>query len=325
MKVPRISLEQWAAFKAVVDEGSFALAAEALNKSQSSISYAVSRLNEQMPKPVLQQEGRRAVLTEEGRVMYRRASQLLKHAEETEDFARQQAEGQEAEVTVALDALLDVRRILPALEAVSTHYPFTRVRILETSLSGTQEALLHKQADIVIGSQLPVGFLGTPVRQVRMIPVAHPDHPLFHRDVAAMKIRCQEAGAQPNPLADPPTDPDGINDWELQVYRQIVLRDSGQKRQQDVGWLGSEQRWTVSHFSTSLKILRSGLAFAFLPFDWVEDDLRAGRLRQLPLAIGGERLIELYLVLASKEAAGPVTQRLAAELVSCLRNWQDQT
>ena len=321
MKVPRISLEQWAAFKAVVDEGSFALAAEALNKSQSSISYAVSRLNEQLPKPVLQQEGRRAVLTEEGRVMYRRASQLLEHAEETEDFARQQAQGQEAEVTIALDALLDVRRILPALDAVSTHYPFTRVRILETSLSGTQEALLQKQADIVIGSQLPVGFLGTPVRQVRMIPVASPDHPLFHRDAAAMKIRCQEAGAQPGALADP----DGINDRELQIHRQIVLRDSGQKRQQDVGWLGSEQRWTVSHFSTSLKILRSGLAFAFVPYDWVEDDLQAGRLRQLPLAIGGERLIELYLVLASKEAAGPVTQKLAAELVSCLRNWQAQT
>src|SRR5690606_14595243 len=124
MKVPRISLEQWAAFKAVVDEGSFALAAEALNKSQSSISYAVARLNEQMPKPLLRQRGRKAVLTEEGKVMYRRASQLLKHAEETEDFARQQALGQEAEVTVALDALLDVRRILPALEAVSSHYPF---------------------------------------------------------------------------------------------------------------------------------------------------------------------------------------------------------
>src|SRR5690606_37240833 len=123
-----------------------------------------------------------------------------------------QAQGQEAEVTVALDALLDVRRILPALEAVSTHYPFTRVRVLETSLSGTQEALLQKQADIVIGSQLPVGFMGTPVRQVRMIPVAHPDHPLFHRDAAAIKIACQEAGAQPNPLADP----DGINDRELQ-------------------------------------------------------------------------------------------------------------
>ena len=49
MKPPRISLEQWLAFKTVVDCGSYALAAEALNKSQSSVSYAVSRLNDQLP------------------------------------------------------------------------------------------------------------------------------------------------------------------------------------------------------------------------------------------------------------------------------------
>ena len=36
---PRVSLEQWSVFRAVVDEGSFAKAAERLNKSQSSISY----------------------------------------------------------------------------------------------------------------------------------------------------------------------------------------------------------------------------------------------------------------------------------------------
>ena len=53
MRTPRISLDQWAAFKAVVDAGSFALAAEALNKSQSSVSYAIARLQEQLPRPVL--------------------------------------------------------------------------------------------------------------------------------------------------------------------------------------------------------------------------------------------------------------------------------
>ena len=63
MKSPRISLEQWAAFKAVVDEGSFARAAEALNKSQSSVSYAIAKLNEQLPSPVLELYGRIAVLT----------------------------------------------------------------------------------------------------------------------------------------------------------------------------------------------------------------------------------------------------------------------
>ena len=153
MRTPRISLDQWTAFKAVVDAGSFALAAEALNKSQSSVSYAIARLQDQLPRPVLRLEGRRAVLTEEGQVLYRRATELLRHAEVTEDYARISAQGLEAEVRIAVDLLLDVRLILPALDSLSTHYPFTRVRILETSLSGTEEALLEKKAEIVIEMQ----------------------------------------------------------------------------------------------------------------------------------------------------------------------------
>lgn len=96
MKLPRISLEQWAAFKAVVDEGSFARAAEALNKSQSSISYAIARLNELLPAPVLELAGRKAVLTREGKVMYRRASQLLAQAEAAEQTAQLLSRGIES-------------------------------------------------------------------------------------------------------------------------------------------------------------------------------------------------------------------------------------
>ncbi len=308
MKLPRVSLEQWATFKAVVDAGSFAMAAEHLNKSQSSVSYAIARLNEQLPQPVLQLEGRRAVLTEEGKALYRRASQLLQHAEETEEFAHVLSSGVESEVTLALDNLLDLQAILPALEKFSAQYPFTRIRILETSLSGTEEALLEKKADIVIGGKVPVGFAGTPVRQARMIAVAHPEHPLFRKAAQGATPGADQAQA----------DPECITDWELKSWRQIVLRDSGQRREQDAGWLGSEQRWTVSHFASSIKILRAGLAFAFLPEDWVAEELREGRLQKLPLVEGTERIIQLYLMLSSKEGAGPATRTLASMLVACL-------
>jgi DNA-binding transcriptional LysR family regulator len=313
MAIPKISLEQWATFKAVVDAGSFALAAEQLNKSQSSVSYMIARLNEQLPTPVLQVEGRRAVLTDIGKVLYRRATQLLKHAQETEDHTRLLAEGLEAEVTLAVDALLDIRSIIPALDALAKRYPRTRVRILETSLSGTDEAILEKKADIVLGTNVPVGFSGIPVTQVTMLPVAHPDHPLFRRDLVALRKGCEEAGAVGDPLAES----EGIHDWELKSYRQVVLRDSGQKREQDAGWLGSEERWTVSHFSSTLKILRSGLAFAFVPETWVAQELETGELKILPLAPGAERSGQIYLITTSREAAGPATRLLAAQLINC--------
>ena len=288
MKQPRISLEQWAAFIAVVDEGSFANAAEKLNKSQSSISYAIARLNELLPAPVLKLSGRKAVLTRDGKVMYRRSSQLLQQAQAAEEVAGQLARGTEPEITLAVDGLLEPGQLIPVLDSFSQLHPMTRLRMLETQLSGTEEALLEKKANIVIASQIPVGHMGTPLRAVRMIAVAHPDHALFTS----------------------PSD-SGINDFELRSWRQIVLRDSGQRREQDAGWLGSEQRWTVSHFSTTLKILRAGLGFAFLPYDWVRADISSGLLKQLPLSMEAERVMQIYMIMASTDSVGPATMTLA--------------
>lgn len=292
MSVPRISLDQWATFRAVVEAGSFAKAAERLHKSQSSVSYAISRLNELLPTPVLTISGRRAVLTPEGEVLYRRAVQLLEQAGAAEEIARQLAQGVEAEVTLAVDGLMEPGLLLPALTQFSSRYPLTRLRVLETQLSGTEEALLEKTASIAIGPDVPVGFMGIPLRSVRMVAVARPDHPLF--DAASA---------------------DSINDYELRTWRQVVIRDSGKHRQQDAGWLGSEQRWTVSHFSTCLKILYDGLAFAFMPHDWIASDLEAGRLKPLPLSLGAQREMTIYLMTQAADSLGPATR----ELIELLR------
>ena len=148
MKNPRVSLEQWLAFKTVVDCGSYAMAAQTLNKSQSSISYAIARLNEQLPQPVLILDGRKAVMTDAGQVLYRHAEQLLNQASQAEAIASSLALGFESEVAIAVDVLVEVGSLVCAFEEFSQEFPHTRIRVLETSLSGTTEALLEKTADL---------------------------------------------------------------------------------------------------------------------------------------------------------------------------------
>ena len=41
LKLPRITLEQWAAFKAVVDEGAPSQSRRGAEQNQSSVSYAI--------------------------------------------------------------------------------------------------------------------------------------------------------------------------------------------------------------------------------------------------------------------------------------------
>lgn len=284
-KAPRISLDQWLTFKTVVDSGSYAAAAERLNKSQSSVSYALQRLNEQLPNPVLTLHGRKAELTATGEVLYRHAEQLLNQASQAEAVARAMAAGIEAEVTVALDSLLPAATVICLFERFSTQFPNTRLRLLETTLSGTTEALLEKQADIVVNAVTPPGFISPILRRVEMLPVAAPAHPLVANRRA-------------------------VSELELRSHRQVVLRDSGARREQDSGWLQSEQRWTVSHFSSSIQMVKTGLGFAFLPRDWIIAELERGELVRIPLQETLERSVPLYLLLADKAAAGPATRAL---------------
>jgi DNA-binding transcriptional LysR family regulator len=293
MKNPKISLDQWLAFKTVIDTGSYAAAAEALNKSQSSVSYAIGRLNDQLPEPVLSLQGRKAEVTEAGNVLYRHAESLINQAAQTESVARSLAQGFESEVTLALDVLIEVSSLICAFESFSKAFPFTRIRVLETSLSGTTEALLEKQADLVITASVPTGFLGTPLLPVHMIPVAVPSHALV-----------QEQGP--------------VSEMQLRAHRQVVMRDTGSRREQDVGWLGAEQRWTVSHFASSIKLLKSGLVFAFIPQNWVQQELDRGELVQIQLEAGLVRQVQTYLLFADRDVAGPATRELAQLIIDQL-------
>src|SRR5687768_3361433 len=85
---PHITLEQWRALIAVVDTGSYAKAAEALHKSQSSVTYAVQKLESLLGVKAFEIQGRKATLTPTGQLLYRRARTLVDEASGLERAAR---------------------------------------------------------------------------------------------------------------------------------------------------------------------------------------------------------------------------------------------
>jgi DNA-binding transcriptional LysR family regulator len=95
---------------------------------------------------------------------------------------------------------------------------------------------------------------------------------------------------------------------DLKGHRQIVVRDSGSKRRLDAGWLGAEERWTVSHLKTSIEMLKAGLGFAWVPREHIWAELEAKTLKPLPLSEGATRSGDLHLVHTDRDSAGPATQ-----------------
>ena len=73
----KTTLEQWALLERVIEAGSFAKAAEETHRSQSSVSYNLSLLQERLGVALLMTEGRRAVLTPAGELLLNQVKPLL--------------------------------------------------------------------------------------------------------------------------------------------------------------------------------------------------------------------------------------------------------
>lgn len=112
---PRITLEQWRAFIAVVDAGGYAPAAEAIHKTQSSVSYAVQKIEQQLGLPLFGKQGRRAVLTAAGELLYRRAKTLLERADALERGAAELHADWEPELRLAVEIVFPTWLLLHSL------------------------------------------------------------------------------------------------------------------------------------------------------------------------------------------------------------------
>jgi DNA-binding transcriptional LysR family regulator len=131
---------------------------------------------------------------------------------------------------------------------------------------------------------VPPGFPAESLMRMRMLPVANPDHPLH------------KLGRS-------------VTHDDLRVHRQLVVRESGTVRGTRPS-IDAAQRWTVSHMATSIQAARLGYGYAWLPEEKIREELAANELRVLPLREGRERYVELYLVYANRDSAGPGVLRL---------------
>lgn len=294
MSIPRITLEQWQALVSVVESGSYAKAAEALHKTQSTVTYGVQKIESLLGVKLFEMQGRKAVLTRTGQTLYGRARILLAEAAGLESAAQRLSAGWEAELRIVMDQVFPTAVILKALDRFGAESPHTHIELVESVISGTQEALLNRQTDLAIGPEIPAGFLGEPILQMRLIAVAHPDHPLHKlgRDVTYDDLR---------------------------AHRQLVVRESGSERRTRL-LVEATQRWTVSHMATSIHAARLGYGYAWLAEDRIDEELRAGTLARLPLREGPERRAQLYLIFGNRELAGPGALRLAVLIQEAVRD-----
>lgn len=284
MAKPKISLEQWRTLHAVIDCGGFAQAADFLHRSQSSVSYTVSKLQDQLAIPILMIKGRKAHLTEDGKIILDYSRQLVEDASKLESLAAHLNSGWEAEITLVVDNVFPTDLLMQVLKRFKSVSKGTQIKFKEAVLSGIIETLHNNEADIVIANHVPPDYLGNLVTEVEFIAVASPDHELHKTD----KLLIQH---------------------DLIKYLQIIIKDSGSHKPVNEGWQGANQRWTVSSFETAITMLKNNLGYCWLPVHQIQSALDCGDLKPLNLNHGQHFKIQLYLLSAPR--TGPAAQLLA--------------
>ncbi len=296
MRGPKVTLDQWRALQAVVDSGGYAQAAEALNKSQSSISYTVAKLQEQLGMELLHIEGRKAVLTPAGKALLQRSRHLLDNALELEAVAASLHQGWEANLALASDAVFPKSVLIQACQLFLPKSRCCKLLLCEEVLSGASEALLEKRVDLSITPWVPPGFMGEKLMDIKFVAVAHPDHELH------------QLGRK-------------VSMTDLNQHMHIVIKDSGVKQNRDSGWLGADLRWTVSNFESARALLVGGLGFSWIPAHEAQTLIQQNKLLPLSLEVEYEKQGSLYLVYANKKISGPACQLLAQCIQTCAKEY----
>ncbi len=254
----KLSLDALQILDAIDRRGSFASAGKELHKVPSTISYTVSKLEQDLGVQLFDRIGPRVHLTEAGVALLDEGRHLLRAARELEMRVRRVASGWEAELTVAVDSLFQPALLAEDVRAFSAVAEQTRIRLISEALSGTWEALLDRRADLLVGAagEGPSGggYVVEPLGVVRFVFAVAPGHPL---------------AALPEPLGRE----------QLAAHCAIAVADSARRLlPRRVGLLMGQETVTVPDTVSKFRLQCAGLGFGFLPEPYVQAAVAQGRL-----------------------------------------------
>lgn len=294
----KATIEQWRVFRALVDGGGYAKAAEAMGRSTSSVHTAVRNLQTALGVRLFTIVGRRVALTATGRALVPHANRLVGQADAMEALASRVSAGVESTVRVAIDGTYPRATLLEVLHAVAESFPHVRLELHESVLNGALELLETGRVQVAITPFPPASGSFHAIGRVRFVPVAHPAHALH---------------ALGRPL--------GRDD--LAAHRHIIVRDSARRLADDATWFESLETWTVDSVELSIGIISAGLGFAWLPTSRIEAQLADGRLAVLPMRKLNDRHIDWFLAWSDHDVAGPVCRMLIERFEASCENPAD--
>jgi DNA-binding transcriptional LysR family regulator len=255
-----ITLDALQALDAIERRGSFARAAEELDKATSALSYTMQKLEEQLGVTLFQRQGRRSVLTPSGRLLLDEGRKILGATAYLADQVRELATGWEPRLRLGLESTTEREPFFQAIGDLLAEQPNLEIDVQECVLSGGWEALEMDSIDLLVGAPSPVpqqkGFRTLPIAPAEMQLVAASHHPI------------SRLAANPQAIAE-----------QLPDCRRIVSHDTAKFNVlRNEGLTIGKQVLYVQTMEQKIQAQLAGLGVGHLPRKLIQAHLESGAL-----------------------------------------------
>jgi DNA-binding transcriptional LysR family regulator len=258
----KLDLTHLEALEAVVDCGSFARAAERLNKVRSAVSYDVRCLEAQLGVGLLDRSGYRARLTDAGEMVLCEGRAVLSQARALEHLAEQMRRGWEPAIRMVVEGAVPMSPVMVAIKALTDRAVPTLVELQTEFLGGVPARFEEEQADLMLVKEFDVShdeYVVTALPEVDCVLVASAGHPILGGGASVVSQR----------------------DLRAHLELNIPVVDGGKASLADRR-LGGARVLTVSGFYAKKEALLMGLGYGWMPRTLIAAELADGRLCVVP-------------------------------------------
>lgn len=249
MEKSRTTLDQWITLQAVVDYGGFAQAADALHKTQSSISYTINKLEQALGIEILSLEKRRAVLTNEGELLLELSREITEKALSLEKKAKNIKKNNKVTINLFIEPLYIPTLFLEKISQFIKENKHFDININKVSLSKS-DILSQKEYELMITHHNIKSLQPLALESIKTVLVTHPDSPLHNY--------------QEDELLD-----------KLQRHTFISLQSDCLDIQD------SMQVIHVGSVETAISLIQNGLGYSRLPLAIIQEELNKKTIKAL--------------------------------------------
>ncbi|HCG8609430.1 LysR family transcriptional regulator [Vibrio parahaemolyticus] len=254
-----ITLEALHILDAIDRRGSFAAAANELDRAPSSLSYQIQKLEQDLDINIFDRSGHKALFTEAGKLILERGRAILQASEKLVNDATLLANGWELDITVAFDGIIPISNFFQMVDALA-EVSSTRIRLQEEILAGSWESLNTGRADLLVCPSLdtlPQEVKAEKIGKMSMIWVAATEHYVHKRSGE-------------------------FNDSAREKYRIIAIADTAREQPAlSINIIQKQPRLTVTNFTAKVEALTAGLGIGTLPRQIALPLIEKGVLKQI--------------------------------------------